>query len=321
MIRTEFAEAVVLTGPTGSGKSDIALSLAERVGGEIVAMDSMTLYRGMDIGTAKPTTEEQSRVPHHMIDVLDPWESASVASWLDGAAAACQSIVRRGKRPILVGGTPFYLKAVLEGLFDGPPADAEIRKQLEQEAEEQGSQALHDRLRGIDSVSASRLHINDLRRVIRALEVWMLTGQPISSFQKTWASVQFAEHNPNVRIQNIPCVVLEWPREELYNRINIRVQRMLERGWLDEVRRLWGRSPPPSSEVSRALGYRELLSCIDNEEVPQDTIERIQIRTRQFAKRQMTWFRHWQSLQSCSMKLPNLLDRVLEIWDTRTSAN
>lgn len=315
MIRTEFAEAVVLTGPTGSGKSDIALSLAERIGGEIVAMDSMTLYRGMDIGTAKPSREEQTRVRHHMIDVLDPWQSATVAWWLDGAAAASQSIVNRGKRPILVGGTPLYLKAVLEGLFDGPPADADVRRQLELEAEEQGPRALHDRLEHVDPRTASRLHVNDVRRVVRALEVWTLTGQPISSFQRSWTTGHFAEQNRAAQSQEIPCVVLDWPREELYNRINIRVERMLNRGWLDEVRQLWQASPPPSVEASLALGYRELLNCVDMIEVPKDTVERIQIRTRQFAKRQMTWFRNWQSLRSCPMNLPQVADCVLKMWN------
>ena len=319
MIRTEFAEAFVLTGPTGSGKSDIALSLAEQLDGEIVSMDSMMLYRGMDIGTAKPSAEEQARVPHHLIDVLEPWESASVADWLDRAAQACQSIVQRDKKPILVGGTPFYLKAVLEGLFDGPPADAAIREQLENEAEHHGAKTLHDRLTQIDPITANRLHVNDLRRVIRALEVWTLTGQPISNFQKNWITRQFADNNETAERQNLPIVALDWPREKLYNRINIRVEWMIEQGWLDEVRRLWQAARPPSSEAAQALGYRDLVPHLDRGSVPRDTIEQIQTRTRQFAKRQMTWFRNWPTLQSCPMDVPDPANRVLHMWNSLSS--
>src|SRR5437773_2484095 len=141
-----FREALILTGPTGSGKTDLALELAERLDAEIVVMDSMTLYRGMDIGTAKPTSAQRQRIPHHLLDVLDPWQSASVAWWLEQAAACCGEIESRGKRVLFVGGTPLYLKALLRGLFDGPPADLEVRRQLTAEAGQLGPQALHDRL-------------------------------------------------------------------------------------------------------------------------------------------------------------------------------
>src|SRR5918995_1297132 len=145
-----FADALILTGPTGSGKSAVALELAERIGGEIGAMDSRTLYRGLDVGTAKPIAEERARVRHHLIDVLDPWESANVAWWLNRAAEACADIRARDKRPLFVGGTPFYLKAILCGLFDAPPADPDLRRQLEAEAERIGPPALHERLRAVD---------------------------------------------------------------------------------------------------------------------------------------------------------------------------
>ncbi len=188
MILETYPQALILTGPTGSGKSRLALDLAERLGAEIVSMDSMALYRRMDIGTAKPTSAERRRVPHHLLDVLDPWESASVAWWLQHALACCQDIVRRGKRPLFVGGTPLYLKALLHGLFDGPPADEAIRRRLSEEAAIHGSESLHARLAAVDPVSAARLHTNDLRRLIRALEVWELTGRPISAWQTQWNS-------------------------------------------------------------------------------------------------------------------------------------
>src|SRR5437763_664579 len=178
MTSDPFANALILTGPTGSGKTELGLELAERLGAEIVCMDSMTLYRGLDVGTAKPTAAERARVPHHLIDVLDPWESANVAWWLDRAAAACADIRSRGRRPLLVGGTPFYLKAVLYGLFDAPPLDRDLRSALEAEAMRVGPAAFHDRLRAVDPAAAARLHPNDVRRVVRALEVWQLTGKP-----------------------------------------------------------------------------------------------------------------------------------------------
>jgi tRNA dimethylallyltransferase len=181
-----FNQALILTGPTGSGKSRLALEVAERLGAEIVSMDSMALYRGMDVGTAKPSRADRGRVPHHLLDVLDPWESASVAWWLGRAADCCRDIAGRGRRPLLVGGTPLYLKALLFGLFDGPPADESVRRRLAAEAERDGREALHDRLARVDPACAGRLHPNDLRRVIRALEVWELTGRPISAWQTQW---------------------------------------------------------------------------------------------------------------------------------------
>src|SRR5215468_10000536 len=188
-----FANALILTGPTACGKTALALELAERIGGEIVALDSMTVYRGMDIGTAKPSAAERTRVPHHLIDVLDPWESLTVAWWLAQAETACAEIAARGKRPIFVGGTPFYLKALLHGLFDGPPSDAELRRSLEEEAERDGVVALHARLATVDAKTAARLHPNDVRRVVRALEVHALTGKPISDWQQTWDTPAFAD--------------------------------------------------------------------------------------------------------------------------------
>lgn len=305
---TAFADAVILTGPTGSGKTAVALELAERIGGEVVAMDSMTLYRGMDIGTAKPTAAERARVRHHLIDVLDPWESANVAWWLDRAAEACADVRSRGRRPLFVGGTPFYLKALLCGLFDAPPADPELRRQLEAEAEQIGPRALHDRLRAADPTTAGRLHPNDVRRVVRALEVWQLTGRPISAYQQTWDTPAFAGRRKQVL--SLACVVLEWPRDVLYRRIEARVDAMLAAGWLDEVRRL--RELPLSKEASQALGYRELREYLDGGPEWGETIARIKTRTRQFAKRQLTWFRSLPGCWTCSADSAGVTDRVLD---------
>jgi tRNA dimethylallyltransferase len=308
-----FASALILTGPTACGKTALALDLAERIGGEIVALDSMTVYRGMDIGTAKPSAAERARVPHHLIDVLDPWESLTVAWWLAQAEAACADISARGKRPIFVGGTPFYLKALLHGLFDGPPADEELRRALEAEAARDGNAALHARLAAVDPKTAARLHPNDVRRVVRALEVHSLTGKPISDWQQTWDTESFA--GPGAQpTAPIPAPVLELPREVLYDRINRRVDAMLAAGWLDEVRRLRELPQPLSREARQALGYRELLDWLDSGGDWNATVELIRTHTRQFAKRQLTWFRHLPALVPVPADAPDAAGRVLKAW-------
>src|SRR6266545_49838 len=306
-----FASALILTGPTACGKTALALDLTTRIGGEIVALDSMTVYRGMDIGTAKPSAAERARVPHHLIDVLDPWESLTVAWWLSQAEAACADITARGKRPIFVGGTPFYLKALLHGLFDGPPADAELRKSLEEEAVRDGNAALHARLAAVDPKTAARLHPNDVRRVVRALEVHALTGKPISDWQQTWDTPAFTDSaRATPRAANIPGVVLELPREVLYDRINRRVDAMLEAGWLDEVRRLRELPHPLSREARQALGYRDLLEYLESGGDWSATVDLIRTHTRQFAKRQLTWFRHLPSLVPVPADASGMAERV-----------
>ena len=302
----DFADALVLTGPTGSGKSAVALELAERLGCEIVAMDSMTLYRGMDVGTAKPTPAERARVPHHLIDVLDPWESGSVAWWLGRADEACQLIRTRGKRPLFVGGTPFYLKALTCGLFDAPPVDPRIRAGLEAEAAQTGPDALHRRLAEVDPPTAARLHPNDVRRVVRALEVFAATGRPISSFQQTWAA-------PETHTL-IPCVMLDWPRDELYRRIDARVDAMLAAGWLDEVRRLAADPRGMGKEASQALGYRELRLHLNNGGDWAAAVTEIKTRTRQFAKRQLTWFRQMPGCDPVAANQPRLAEWIVQKW-------
>jgi len=300
-----FANCLIITGQTGSGKSALALELAERLGGEILALDSMTLYRGMDIGTAKPSKAEQARVPHHLIDLLEPWESANVAWWLDRAAEAVNGILSRGKRPIFVGGTPFYLKALLHGMFEAPPANPEIRAKWEAVAETLGKEGLHARLSDVDPAAAAKLHCNDVRRVVRALEVYESTGKPISSFQQTWET-------PPARI---PSVVIEWPTEGLNLRIDRRVIAMAEAGWLKEVRCLNELSQPLSKEASQALGYREWLAHSRGEVTYTETVELIQLRTRQFAKRQRTWFRQFQNLIRIEAESGDAIAKIIAVWN------
>ncbi|HEY2785714.1 MAG TPA: tRNA (adenosine(37)-N6)-dimethylallyltransferase MiaA [Fimbriiglobus sp.] len=291
-----FADALVLTGPTGSGKTAVACELAPRLNAEIVALDSMTVYRGMDVGTAKPSKSERETVPHHLIDVLDPWESANVAWWLEKAEIACAEIRSRGRRPLFVGGTPFYLKALLCGLFPAPPVDPDLRTSLEAEAARIGNGAFHDKLAGVDPKAAARLHPNDVRRVVRALEVHALTGRPISEFQQTWDSPAA-----------IPCVALDLPRDDLYARIDARVLAMLDGGWLDECRRLKSLPRPLGKEASQALGYRDLFDFVAGRIPWEETVATIQTHTRQFAKRQLTWFR---SLNCCVPVPANDIDAI-----------
>src|SRR5262245_57540653 len=181
-----FADALIRTGPTGSGKTALSLELAERLGAEIVSMDSMALYRGLDIASAKPTPDERARVRHHLIDVLDPWQSASVAWWLERAARASDDIRARGRQILFVRGTPLHLKPLLFGMFDGPCEVHEVRQRLEEEARTHGGQALHERVLQVDPPTAAKLHPNDVRRMVRALEVWELTGRAISEWQRQW---------------------------------------------------------------------------------------------------------------------------------------
>jgi len=293
-----FRNALVLTGPTGSGKSALGLELAERLGAEIVAMDSMTLYRGMDIGTAKPTPEERRRVPHHLIDVLDPWESASVAWWLERAAECCRAIERRKKRSLIVGGTALYLKALRFGLFDGPPGDEALRHRLAEEAQQQGVVALHCRLAAVDPVTAQRLHPNDVRRVIRALEVWELTGRPLSAWQQQWNQPDDLGPEGTANV-----LWLDLPRDELYARIDARVEAMVAGGLVEEVRALIQLPQPLSREAAQALGYKEMIEHLQGRATLAETVRRIQTRSRQFAKRQLTWFRHLPGCRPVSREL------------------
>ena len=282
MATPELHNSVFLIGPTASGKSSVGLCLAELIDGEIISLDSMQLWRTMDIGTAKPTPDERARVPHHIIDLLDPSESFSVARYVDLACEAVVAIAARGRAPLFVGGTALYLKALTAGLFEGPAADWALRARLRETAEERGPQFLHEQLRCVDPAAADRIHPNDLRRIIRALEVYEKTGRPISELQQQWGGAH-AEESP-------PIFGIERERDDLYDRINRRVDQMMAEGFLDEVRRVLGHRP--GREASQALGYKELIAHLRGEMPDLDeAVELIKRNTRRFAKRQLTWFR------------------------------
>ncbi len=273
----------VIAGPTASGKSDLAVEVALALGGpgaaEVVTADAFQVYRGMDIGTAKPTPDERRGIPHHLIDLVEPTERFTVAQWLARAEGAMAEIRSRGATPVVVGGTHLYIKALMDGLFEGPEPDAALRAELN--AIPQATR--RSELDRVDPAAAARIHPNDERRTVRALEVFRQTGRPISEHQRQWGADSGSR-------DDCVLVVLEWPTPELNHRINDRVRRMLERGLLDEVRRLHvsGRVGPQARE---ALGYKQLLGHLRGECSLDDAVEQVKIETRRFAKNQRTWLR------------------------------
>lgn len=302
-------ECWYLSGPTAGAKTSTGLELAKRIGAEIISLDSMALYRGMDIGTAKPTCEERQAVPHQLVDVLEPHEEYSLAQYLDAAWQAIRAIRERGREVLFVGGTPLYLKGLLRGVFEGPAADWELRQRLEEEANRQGPGYLHRRLAEIDPASATWLHPNDTRRLIRAIEVYEKTGQPISQLQQQFKTGRKAEEGR--------VFVLDWPREQLYARINRRVDQMFAAGLVEETRELLDRPLPLSKTASQAVGYREVIAYLQGRQGLPETIELVKTHTRQFAKRQWTWFR---SLSECrlvpvteGMSPPEIAERIAEL--------
>ncbi len=297
--------AIAVMGPTASGKSAFALELAERLGGEIVSVDSALVYRGLDIGAAKPTREELARVPHHLVDVREPWQPYSAAEFATEARVAVATILARGRLPILVGGTGLYFRALLHGLADMPEADAALRAEIAAEAEVQGWSALHAQLARVDPEAAARIHATDAQRIQRALEVFRLTAKPISDWQR------------EARAQRLPAKVLKLVlapprRATLHARIEARFDAMLEAGFLDEVRalralpELASHPRPLDLPALRAVGYRQAWEYLDapspgatRHPLPRgergkafdEFRDRAIAATRQLAKRQFTWLR------------------------------
>jgi tRNA dimethylallyltransferase len=285
--RSLVQDAIVLTGPTASGKSTTAVALAEIIDGEILSLDSIAVYRGMDIGSAKPTLEERRDVPHHLIDLVEPTEDFSVACYLAAAHTAVEKIRQRGRHPIFVGGTPMFLKGVLRGFDPGPPADWDFREAVEADLENHGIEALRQRLQQVDPLAAHRIGPNDARRMIRALEVSHQTGVPISHRQ-----IQF-DHYQNSNECNV--FTLNWQRSQLHQRINHRVQQMFEDGLITEVHSLLKAHGKLSRTAAQAVGYREIIDWISQGVSATDTlIEEVSAHTRQLARRQETWLRSFE---------------------------
>ena len=296
-----------LLGPTAVGKTEIAIQLAQRLNAEIVSVDSRQIYRQMDIGTAKPTFEEQQAARHHLIDCVDISQSFSVAGYQSVADAAIADIQNRGKRVLLVGGAGLYFRAIVDGLFEGPGANPALRKRLEAEAAQNGVDSLHKRLQTCDPASADRIHPNNLVRVIRALEVYELTGTPMSELQQQW--------HPEKQRYPFIAFGLTMPRALLYRRIEQRVDVMLANGLIAEVESLLAAGYARDSVALQSFGYRELIAYLDGDCTYLDAISQLKQNTRRFAKRQLTWFRkdtriEWLDRESTSDSVGVILGKV-----------
>ncbi len=301
-------EAFYLTGPTASGKTPLALELAERLRAEIVSLDSMAIYRGMDIGTAKPTAADRARVPHHLLDIVDPNESYSLSCYVEAAHRVAAEIRGRGNRVLFVGGTPLYLKALIRGLFMGPPANAEFRAAVEADVQQFGAESLRERLSQVDPLLAHKLHLHDQRRMIRALEVAMATGRPLSHWQ-----TQFETASTN---SNIRAAVIGLDRAWLHQRINGRVDRMLAGGLVEEVEQLMSRYGRLSGTSGQAVGYKEVQAYLESSAANMAAnvaanaraksfaamTDEIKAHTRQFARRQEIWFRGLAELRRVELR-------------------
>ncbi|WP_319407998.1 tRNA (adenosine(37)-N6)-dimethylallyltransferase MiaA [uncultured Desulfosarcina sp.] len=273
---------IVICGPTGAGKTGLAINLARQFNGEIVGADSMQIYRGMDIGTAKPTPAEQAAAPHHMIDIVDPDQNFDAAAYAKLAADIICRIIGRGRTVFVVGGTGFYLKALIHGLFEKGPSDPVIRRRLNKEAESEGTAVLARRLQMIDSNAAARIHPNDTYRIIRALEVYEVTGEPLTVFHQRHGFRE--EHFHSLEFG------LSWPRPVLYERINRRVDAMMAQGFLDEVKQLMDRGYGAGLKSMQSLGYRHLAAVLSGDTRLTEAVAILKRDHRRYAKRQLTWF-------------------------------
>ena len=282
--------AIALMGPTASGKSALALEWAQRLDGEIVSVDSALVYRGLDIGAAKPTRDEFARVPHHLIDLREPWQPYSAAEFASDARSAIDGILSRGRLPILAGGTGLYFRALLQGLSSMPEADAATRARLTEEAQIRGWEALHAELASIDPQAAARIHATDAQRIQRALEVWRVSGRPISEWQRRSSSSRLP-------LRVLKLVLSPADRRLLHARIEQRFDSMLQAGFLDEVRRLRelpelrAHPAPLDLPALRAVGYRQAWEHLDGIADAATFRDRAIFATRQLAKRQLTWLR------------------------------
>ena len=285
---TAATRLVIVTGPTASGKGTLARALSERLGGEIVSVDSMKVYRELDVVTAKPTAVERRTHRYHLLDLRDPHEDFSVGEYLDELLPVLADIRARGRWAILCGGTALYLKAFLEGFEEGPPADWELRRELIAEAGARGVDALHDRLRQLDPAAAERIQRGDLRRVVRALEV-VAKGGTTGNRGRTWKRVPPSSPYPIFGIAR--------DRERLYARIDERVRHMVERGLFEEIARLQKRTPPVGRSAAQCIGYKEVREGLASDRPREEIAAAVQQASRRFAKRQLTWFRkfpvHW----------------------------
>ncbi len=300
---------ILILGVTASGKGRAAFELAENMGAEIISIDSMKVYRRMDIGTAKPPQDARRRVKYHLIDVVEPSDSFSAGSFLDFAHLAIEDIQSRNKPIIAVGGTAFYIKALLYGLFEGPAASQQLRSELKNRAETEGLESLYQELIKVDSAAAERIGPKDAKRIIRALEVYLLTGKPISSFQKQWKTEDRRQRNYSElralasgkderRATNYDWQIIGLRSEKTVEnkRINARIKKMMEAGMVDEVKSLLAEEKPLSPQARSAIGYAEIIDYINGRYNLEDAVELIKKNTRRLAKHQRTWFKTFRNI-------------------------
>ena len=295
---------ICIVGPTAVGKTEIAIQFAQCLDAEIVSLDSRQIYREMDIGTAKPTPDQRGAVPHHLIDCVDVDQPFSVAGYQRLADNAIEEIREHGKRPMVVGGAGLYFRGLIDGLFDGPGADAEIRSKLQREADEHGNVALHERLRQCDPEAANRIHPNNRVKVIRALEVYELTGEPISALQQQWKT-----NEPRYPFR---AFGLNMPREALYRRIEERVDQMVEVGLIEEVKGLLDQGYPRNCVAMQSFGYKELIDHLDGKRTLDEAITLLKQNTRRFAKRQLTWFCNDSRIEWLDISQFSSLDGIVD---------
>ncbi|MGI4839650.1 MAG: tRNA (adenosine(37)-N6)-dimethylallyltransferase MiaA [Janthinobacterium lividum] len=312
--------AIFLMGPTAAGKTDLAIELTKVLPCELISVDSALVYRGMDIGTAKPSRDVLAQYPHRLIDILDPAQSYSAADFRRDALQAMAEITARGNIPLLVGGTMLYFKALLEGLADMPAADAQVRETLEADAARDGWQALHARLAAVDPVSAARIHPNDPQRLIRALEVFLVSGASMTEHrQRQIAQSTDAGASGSVQLPYTVANLAIAPtdRRVLHDRIAVRFGQMLEQGFVDEVKALHDRGDLHAGLPSiRAVGYRQVWDHLDGKLTAVEMQERGIIATRQLAKRQFTWLRSWADLNWLDSLACDNLPRTLKYLDS-----
>jgi tRNA dimethylallyltransferase len=279
---------ILILGVTASGKGRLAFDLAEHLNAEIISIDSMKVYLRMDIGTAKPPKEARQRVKYHLIDVVEPSDSFSVGAFIDAASDAMEQINGRSRKIVAVGGTALYIKSLLYGLFDGAGTDDQIRAELKKRAEAEGLVELHRELTKIDPAAAERINPNDARRIVRALEVYQLTGKSISSFQKQWQQRQM-KHDWTI-------IGLRREKVNASSRINKRVKKMIDAGLVDEVKSLLDEEKPLGEQARCAIGYAEIIEYLSGQTILEDAIESIKINSRRLAKGQRTWFKTFQNV-------------------------
>ena len=295
---------ILILGVTASGKGRLAFEIAKKTGGEIISIDSMKVYRRMDIGTGKPSFQRRQEVKYHLIDVVEPGESFAVNTFLDMTEQAIEQIKSRGNPVIAAGGTALYIKALLYGLFEGPGTNKEIRDQLKQQVQAEGLLKLHSKLAKLDPSAAARIHPNDQKRIIRALEVYHLTGKPISSFQQQFGADETRE--------NWKIIGIEREKPDASSRINARVKKMVEAGLVEEVRNLLNEPAPLSQQARCAIGYAEIIDHLNGETTIHEATELIKRNTRRLAKGQRTWFRTFKNVNRLKTDSSELPDEILE---------